>query len=1133
MRSRASAIRGAEAREVTSQVSTKIPMTPVPLESPAAPVTVVGIGASAGGLHALQRFFGSLGDETGVAYVVIVHLDRHFKSQMAELLQTSTRLPVSQVSQSVAIEAGHVYIIPPDKDLASVDGHLELTKRLAAVRSHAPIDQFFRTLAETHHANAVGIILSGTGSDGTQGIRWIKEHGGITMAQTPTDAEYADMPLHAIATGQVDVVSPATALATELTRLRRAASTMRVPEDGASEPTDDAAVVAAILTHVRSRTGHDFSGYKAATVLRRIHRRMQLLGAESLTGYAGMLRDNPKETSALFNDFLVAVTSFFRDPKAIEALNQQVIPALFANKSHDASIRVWVAGCATGEEAYTLAMLLLEHAEQLDEPPHIQIFATDVNEIAFGHAREGCYPASIAADILPARLKRFFVPETGAYRISKAVRDTVLFANHNLLKDPPFLNLDLVSCRNVLIYLQPEAQQRVLELFHYGLRPGGYLFLGCSESRDTSGKLFSTVDKRERIFRSITGAERPAPRVPSAVFGEPHSAVPMTQPRHTSSVTFGALHQRLLEAYAPPSLIVNSEEEIVHLSDTVGRFLRHGGGVPTTKLLDLVDDKLCLELRILLRAALRSGKPGRSPAVAIALDGVERYVSIRVRPLRPEPPDNGVPTETFVLVVFEEQRDARARRRDTGEHHVNAATVTDLEQVLKDTREELASAVEEHETTVEELRASNEEFQSITEEQKAVAEELETSKEELQSINEELRTVNQEHRIRNDELAQANSDLANLIDSTEIATLFLARDLTIRRYTPAIADLFNIVPTDCGRPLSHLTHRLHYEDVEADVLRVSETRVRFEREVTHRDGRWFTVCLSPYRSHADKIDGVVLTFVDTTTRKRAELDREALLRAVQDTSVAKSNFIGVMSHEFRTPLNAILGYADILEAGAVGPVTVDQRAQLERIQANARHLARVVDEILESTRFETQHAIAKWGSADMTALVHEVATLIAPLAMPKNLSFTVEAPDAPTPMITDATMVRRILFNLLGNAVRFTDHGGIVLRMRAHDAMVTIEIADTGIGIAPENLARVFDRFWQADQTETRLRGGTGLGLMVSRSLAEALGGRIEVESELGRGSTFRIQLPCDGVAREPAGTRGPIGAVEDAISRQ
>jgi two-component system, chemotaxis family, CheB/CheR fusion protein len=556
----------------------------------------------------------------------------------------------------------------------------------------------------------------------------------------------------------------------------------------------------------------------------------------------------------------------------------------------------------------------------------------------------------------------------------------------------------------------------------------------------------------------------------------------------------------------------STDGEVVHLSEGVGRYLRHAGGRPTTQLLEMVGGELRLQLRTLLRGALRSGSAGEAHGVRVDVDGGHRRLDVSVRPM-----PGADPERPFLLVVFDEQPASRTapppRSQGAAERAAESDRVASLEQLeaeLKETAAQLAATSEEHEATIEELRASNEELQATGEEQRAVAEELEASKEELQSINEELLTINQEHRIRNEELARVNSDLINLIDSTDIGTVFLDRDLRIRRFTPPVADVFNFLPADVGRPISHVTNRLLYRGMEEDMREVMTSLGRIEREVTTGDDRWYVVRLSPYRSVDDTIDGVVLTLVDTTARKVAELDREALLERVGEASAAKSNFISAMSHEFRTPLNAILGYAGLLREGAAGPLTEDQLGKLARISVNARHLEQMISEILAVARGDAVGAPLDCRPVELASLVRDVAGSVESLAGAKRIALSVEAPEQPTTIVTDSTKLQRILVNLLGNAIRYTDEGEVRLRACIDGASVVIEVEDTGIGIAPEHLERIFERFWQVDQGHTRVRGGTGLGLMVSRELARALGGDIEVESMPGEGSLFRLRLPAD-----------------------
>jgi two-component system CheB/CheR fusion protein len=1067
---------------------------------------VVGIGASAGGLKAIRRFFDHVPADSGMAFVVIVHLDPDHKSQMAELIQSHTAMRVTQPRQAVKVERNQVYVIPPDRNLSLDDGHIRLTPRKKSAGDRAPIDLFFDTLAKTHGPESVAVVLSGTGRDGTHGIRSVREGGGVTMAQLPDEAEHPEMPQSAISTGQVDFILPVAELAAEAVRINPA-DRAQLPETHEDMHESDRVKLGSILAHLRVKTGHDFNGYKRATLLRRLERRMQFTRTETLSDYLECLRASTDETEALFNDLCITVTSFFRDPSAFAALEREVIPRLVEKADTTDGIRVWVTGCATGEEAYSVAMLLYEQTEAANREPHIQIFATDIHEKSFSAAREGLYPETIAGDVSEERLSRFFSREPGGYRVKKQIREMVLFANHDLLSDPPFMRLDLVTCRNLLIYLGPDAKRRAMSVFHFGLRPGRYLFLGTSESPEGTPRLFSAVDKKERIYQSLDTPRRL--HGGGAGFSGPRQRMMESETQRESAAQSSelpsALHQQLIEAYSSPSLVVNAEGEVIHLSAHAGDYLTYAGGEPTHSLVDLVPLKLRSRFRALLAGALTRGKQVEAKGLRFPVDGKDHVVDVLLRPMA-----SGA-SGRFALVVFHDQGTApkrgRATRVNGPRRRPRNAESSDTSRELEEMRKQLRATIEEYDAALEEAKAVNEELQSINEEQKATSEELETSREELQSLNEELRTVNQEFRNQNEQLAQVNSDLENFIDSTEIGTIFLDRELNVRRFTPAIAELFNFVPADVGRPVSHVTNRLRYPELNDDLRRVMHTLGKTEREVIADDGRWFMTRISPYRSLDDRIEGVVMTLFETTDRKRIEVERELLLHDAQTASIAKSDFVGVMSHEFRTPLNAIIGYAGVIGAGAVGDVSEDQRLYLARISASATHLSHMIDDTLESVRMETGAEKVDVIPIHLTSLVREVCSGVDPLVRKRSLDLRLDVPENIT-IVSDATKVRQILYNLLANAVRYTDTGTIDVTVRVEGSKVVICVTDTGIGIASEHYEKIFERFWQVDQTTTRIRGGTGLGLMVSRGLARLLGGDITVTSELGRGSMFRLTLP-------------------------
>ncbi|MEZ4866448.1 MAG: CheR family methyltransferase [Caldilineaceae bacterium] len=834
-------------------------------------LSVVGIGASAGGLAALRALFSALPADSGMTFVVIMHLSPEYESNLPSLLQPYTHMPVTQVTEHVEMEPNHVYVIPPAKRLVVTAGHLDLADFAMSPGHRLQIDTFFRSLA-THHSDGAAIILSGGGSDGAVGIQSIKEGGGLILVQDPAEAEFDSMPRSAIATGLVDVVAPVAELAAQLVAAKRTRAALELPSNPNDLSNAAEQLLIQILTQLRLRTGHDFSGYKRGTILRRISRRMQLVQAPTLGDYIQRLRQSDEEAELLYRDLLIHVTEFFRDREAWETLEREIIPQLFVGKGRDDHVRVWTVGCATGEEAYGLGILLLEYAATLNFPPHIQVFASDLGRLALDFAREGAYPEAIAANVSEARLARFFEQSNSHYRVRNELRDLVLFTPHNLLQDPPFSRLDLIICRNLLIYLQRPIQERVYESFHYALRPDGYLFLGSAESVDDINELFETANKRHRIYRRSKASRGTLvlpslplkPSIQRDLSQEAQAARHPERPRGD----IGEQHRLLLEEMAPPSLLVDEHYNVLHLSETVGHFLQPAGGVFSSDVTRLVRPELEGELRTTLARAFVSGRAARSHGVPVQFNGTPHPVSILVRP---------GPTPGRALVFFlEEEEDlqlppATDHDGEAGTEAAQDKRRSQLEAELTLTQQRLQSTREEYETTVEELRAANEELQSANEEYRSTLEELETSKEELQSINEELQTVNQELKSKVEETMQVNSDLQNLFAATEIATLFLDRDLHIERYTPRAAELFNLMPPDRGRPISHLRANLVYEEFTTDARQVLRTLVPLEREVQGDGDIWFQVNMRPYRTLEDRIEGVVITFVDVTANKQHEL----------------------------------------------------------------------------------------------------------------------------------------------------------------------------------------------------------------------------------------------------------------------
>jgi two-component system, chemotaxis family, CheB/CheR fusion protein len=836
---------------------------------------VVGIGASAGGVQALQTLFEALPDKTGAAFAVVVHLDPRIRSELAGILAARTRMPVMQVGEPERLQADHVYVIPPDRRLQITDHEIAAVEFDEPRGRRAPIDLFFRSLAE-QHGDGCAVILTGAGSDGTVGVKAVKESGGIILVQDPNEAEYPSMPRSAIATGIADFVLPVREIAARLVEL-----VQEKRENGAQAQAGafDEELLRRILGHVRARTGHDFSKYKRPTVLRRVARRMQVTRADDPQHYYDLLRDKPDEAQALLGDLLISVTTFFRDSEAFEALKVQVLPQVFQGKSPEETIRVWVAGCATGEEAYTVAMLLLEEASRHQLHPAIQVFASDLDHRALAIAREGRFPAAIEADVSEVRLRRYFVHEGDHYRVRQELRDIVLFAVHSMLKDPPFSRIDLICCRNLLIYLDRELQEQACSTFHYALNPNGYLFLGTSEAADNPPGLFRTVDRKARIYQSTTVIDRPRllPRLLSNIGELPrvndatHPGRPLTP---SVALSEAASHRQAIERMAPPSILVDSSHRVLHLSDHAGRYLQPTGGPLSGDVVDLVRPELRFELRSALHRVFELSHSLLSLPALVRFNGSPHRVLLLVKPA--EELGGGKPRNALVLFI-----EGEAIEPATGDPSwppeslaSNDEFVARLREELQLTQARLRTTREESETATEELRAANEELQSINEEYRSTAEELETSKEELQSINEELQTVNSELKLKLDAVSRGSSDLQNLMAATDFGILFLNSALLIKRFTQHVTQLFSITPGDIGRPITDFAHRLENQDLVKDAKTVLASLVPIKHEVRGRDGRWYDVRLRPYRTIDDRIDGVVITFVDVTER----LDVEAALR---------------------------------------------------------------------------------------------------------------------------------------------------------------------------------------------------------------------------------------------------------------
>lgn len=950
------------------------PAAPTPGSTAADSVPIVAIGASAGGLEAFTQFLKALPADTGMAFVLVQHLAPAHPSSLAEILSRATRMPVMEVQDGQPVQQNHVYVIPPATQLAVSRGHLVLGPRETAGQQRV-IDHFFRSLAGDQGHRAIGIVLSGTATDGTLGLEEIKAAGGITFAQDET-AQHDSMPRSAVAAGCVDFVLPPQQIAAEIARIGRhpylALSPGTNPGDAARDP--DRSGVLQVLLEV---TGVDLTHYKATTLDRRIHRRMVLHKLRDFTAYTRFLRGNSVEVEALYQDILINVTSFFRNPETFAALESSVFPKLLAGRRRDEPLRIWVPGCSTGQEAYSLAMALAEFTAASGNAVPTQVFATDLNPVSIAKARAGLYSKDIAQDVAPARMQRFFVEAGGNYRVSKEIRDQCVFAQHNVFSDPPFSRIDLISCRNLLIYLDPVLQHSIMPVFHYALRPGGFLLLGGSETVGAARDLFEVLDAKHKIFARKPGASRAAPGRAGAkrkVMPQIPGTAPVPE-RVTAEDLTKAADRLLLARYAPPGVFVNADLEIVQFRGDTAAYLTPAPGKASLNLLKMARPGLIVPIRAAVHRATKEAGPVREAGVRVRSIGGTREVGVVVIPLK----DSGAPEDGGFLVMFEDpHRDRPAdpppapgaaavgpAAMDPGAAEQRLADVT---QELIATREYLQSIIERFEATNDELQAANEEAQSANEELQSVNEELETSKEEIQAGSEELATVNDELNDRNIDLNQLNNDLVNLLDSVQVAIVMVDRDLRIRSFTTMAGTTLNLAAADVGRPIGAILLNVAIPNLTALLTEVIGQGGSVEREIQDRDGRWFSLRLRPYRTPDHHIDGAVMMLVDVDALERARAYAEGIVATVRVPLLVLDTDLRV-----RTANQAFYRTFDVLP-----PATENQRLyDLGNGQWDIPKLHGLMDTVLSEKgvveAFEVEHVFEQIGTKIMLLSARHIA----------------------------------------------------------------------------------------------------------------------------------------------------------------
>lgn len=1082
---------------------------------------VVGIGASAGGLDACRKFVSALPADIGMAFILVQHLDPTHESLMVDLLAEHTTIRVQQATNGMPIERNHLYVIPPGTYLSVGSGILHLSHPQARHGARLPFDFLLHSLAEDYGPRAVCVILSGTGADGSVGLKSVKQKGGLVIAQAPDEAAYDGMPRSAILTGATDQVLTVTEMSDALAAYgQRIAAQEQAPAAQPTAGTDDR--LPAIIELLRTKTGHDFRLYKRGTLQRRIERRMALVAIETddMNRYFEALQKDAAELERLAKDLLINVTSFFRDPKVFDYLAEKIIPGMVQHHSLDRPLRIWIVGCSTGEEVYSLAMLIQEQITAAKHNIRLQIFASDVDADAVATAREGLYPHSIEADVSAARLERFFSKEGDSYRISPALRSSVVFTVQDVLIDPPFSRLDMISCRNLLIYLSPEAQAKAMAIFGFALREGGILFLGNAETVGSNDDYFEVISKPERLFRQIG---RSTPRdLGQLVSADGVVKFPVRTWQNVAptrqTILAELCRQLVLESYAPAAVLINSKYEWLFSLGPTDRYLHVPSGAPTHDLLAMARGDLRIKLRSAIQKAKQQNKRVSVSGGRATHKGDTRPFSIEVQPILNE-------GEELLLVCFiDEPNPEPTRNRATGPEDLSR--VAELERDLASTRAELQAAIRDLEISGEEQKAINEEALSINEEFQSTNEELLTSKEELQSLNEELTALNSQLQETLEQQRTTANDLQNVLYSTNVATLFLDTDLNIRFYTPATKSLFSVIPGDIGRPLSDINSLAIDNTLPADARTVLDNFSPIEREVEAKDDIWFTRRILPYRTSDNKVEGVVITFVDITAQKRTAEALEAARLQADLANIAKSRFLAAASHDLRQPLQTLALLQGLLARKVRGE---SEKKLVLRLETTLASMSGMLNTLLDLNQIEAGTVRAEIVDIRIGDLLEKMRDEFSYTAQAHGLTFRV----VPTNLWvrSDPHLLEQMIRNLLSNAFKYTERGKVLLGCRRHEETLSIEVLDTGIGIAGDELDTIFEEYYQVDNSARERHRGLGLGLSIVRHIGKLLGHNVRVRSQAGKGSSFCIdvaRVPVE--AERPSAQRPAVPARQKAI---
>lgn len=1058
-------------------------------------IHVVGVGTSAGGVQAFQKFLEALPRKSGMAFIAVLHLDPAHQNTIIKGLTRYAQLKVQQADNGMSVERDCVYVVPAGAYLAIRDGAFRISEPRERHGAHLPFDFLLSSLAEELGENAIGVVLSGTGNDGSRGAKAVKEGLGLVIAQDPDEATFGEMPRNAIMTGSVDLTLPIARIPDALFKYHRRKILAREGNVSVSQDTETDCLPM-IVDLIRDRHFHDFTMYKPDTVLRRVKRRMAISGiaGDDMTRYLDALQNDPEELNLLAKDLLINVTRFFRDPELFDLLEEKVVPQLVRNHTSDRPLRIWVAGCSTGEEAYSLVMIFLEQIEAAQRNIELKVFASDTDADAVAVGRKGRYPDSIETEISPARLGRFFNKEKRGYSVLPELQAKITFTVHDVLTDPPFFRLDMISCRNLLIYLNPEAQAKVISLFDFGLHKGGILFLGASESAGDIDGRFETISPSAPIYRHIGPGQQGEPGVTS---GGNAARIPARQGRNRQyehpSILYDLCQRLLIERHAPATVLINRKHECLYALGPIDRYLRAVRGPPTRDVFLMARDDVKTRLISAVEEATRQNTRVEVSGGHTSHDGEPLAFSVVAEPVTTE-------AEELLLVRFVDRPEPRLQEAPHATPQ-EASRLVELEQELASTRTRLSDAIHKLEEQTQAQKVISEEVLSINEAYQSTKEKLETSKEELQSLDEELTALNNQLRETLEEKRTTDDDLQNVLNSTDIAMLFLDTGFNIRFFTPATRSLFNLRPSDIGRPITDLHPLAPDNDLLADARSVLQTETPLEKEIGTPNGVWYIRRILPYRTEDDRVEGIVITFDDITERRHITDAMVAARREAEKANAAKSRFLAIASHDLRQPLQTLQLLQALLAKSGKGK---ELQNLVTRFGETLASMSNMLNALLDLNQIETGTVHVETNDFPIGDLLGRLKAEFTYHAESRGLALRV----VPCSLWVhgDPALLEQMIRNLLWNALKFTPHGRVLLGCRRRGEMLSIEVWDTGIGIPAEELDLIFEEYRQLDKSGRDVRRGLGLGLSIVQRLAHLLGYRTDVRSNPGRGSGFMIE---------------------------